>query len=508
MAGRVHNRRYGQAQEAGQGAGTRRRREEVTKKQEITPEQAYLEVARRDLATYVTLTHSTDDGKNATPPKHLIDLVIPAIIDDSLGHTLIVAPPGSVKTNTMIAACEWWLGNDPSQHIAYICDSNPRAVERSMSVRTVIEESPWYRTIFPNAQPNPKRGWSQDAWYLQRPNLGDKNATFFAAGMDGSILGIRLDRVILDDIWNQKIADSDIERQRALTKLEREIMTRLHPQRGRAIGICTRWGEGDFAEWAMEHGWHTLVIPAIDDEGESYWPQYFPRERLRCRNDEHLGQQCCIFRLIGSAAFDQQYMGEVLSAESALFKPHWWGSRPTPDKWDRGVIVIDTAGWDPGKPKNDPAALSAWLQTGNEFDVADVVQGRFTFNEVVQIAKNMKQAWRLPIVVEDVPWARPLIQLLQKEVHGIVPWNVQGRSKYNRAEAVAPAVEAGRVFLPPNAPWRDDWVKQHARFPHARHDDLVDNTSMALGYLDRGGFRKTAMQARERAGSWRRYALA
>lgn len=452
-------------------------------------------LARVDLAIFQTLVGRTDDGKAAVPPDHIRDIIIPAIEDDSLGHTLIVAPPGSVKTNTMIGACAWWLGRDPTQHVAYVCDTSTRGTERSLAVRAIIEESPEYRTVFPDTLPNPKRGWAQDAWYLQRPNVGDKNASFLSGGMDSSILGARIDRVILDDVWNQKIASSELEQQRAFTMLEKVVMTRLHPKRGRAIGICTRWGEGDFAAWAMEHGWHTIHIPAISEDKKSYWESYFPMSWLRCANDEHSGQQCCQFRKIGSAAFVQQYMGEVATNDNAIFKPEWWASYDgEKETWDRGVIVVDTAGWDAGSQTSDYAAMSVWLKDGEDYFVADVVEDRLSYIDVKKILKNLKHTWQLPILVEDVPWARPLIQDLQKEMAGIIAWKVQGRSKQNRAEAVASIVEAGRVFLPRKAPWRERWISQHTLFPYGKHDDLVDNTSMALGYMDRNAGRKRSVK--------------
>ena len=457
---------------------------------EPTEEQIAASLAREDLAIFISLVSRTDDGKAALPPRHLLDLVIPAIEDDSLGHTLIIAPPGSAKTNTMIGAAAWWLGRDPEQHVAYFCDNATRATERSLAVRSLIDESPAYRAIFPEAVPNPKRGWAGDSWYLERRNIADKNASFLSAGMDSSVLGARIDRAVLDDVWNQKIADSATEREKALTTLNKVLMTRMHPKRGRIVGICTRWGEDDFAQWAMDAGFHTIHIPAINEQGESYWQDYFPISRLRCENDQHSEGQCCIYRMIGSSAFTQQYMGEVTNADSAIFKPNWWAYYDGElEQWDRGVIVIDTAGWDAGSKTSDFAALSAWAKVGDDYYVLDVVEDRMSFPEVERAAMTMKLNWQLPILVEDVPWARPLIQALQKETAGVIPWKVQGRSKFNRAQSVSPIVEAGRVFLPRKAPWTARWVQQHAMFPHGRNDDLVDNTSMALGYLDRNAGR-------------------
>lgn len=451
-------------------------------------DEALLVAAREDLGTYLFLAHKTDDGDAALPPRHLYERVIPAIEDDSLGHTLIVAPPGSVKTNTMIGAAGWWLGRDPTMHIAYVCNTAPEAEKRAMAVRDIVEMSGVYKTIFPGVKPNPKRGWKQDAWYLERKNLADKNPSFVAFGVGGG-LGARLHRVILDDIADEDNQRTELQRQYVWKWLAETVMTRLHPEKGRAVMICTRWHEEDPAAFAYERGWTVVHIPALDEQGQSYWPEYFPTSYLACPNDEHPSGQCCMKKQLGSLGFARQYLGVVTNEDTAIFKRSWWGLYDErPDSCYAGAITVDTAGWDNQKQTGDFAVLSAWYTDGQErYYCDDVQRGRWSFNEVEQIAVNMRSEHRVPVVVEDVPWARPLIDRLKVVLgSGVIAWKVQGRSKQNRAESVAPLVEAGSVFLR-RAPWNGQFIEEHASFPHGKHDDQVDTTSMALMYLARNG---------------------
>jgi hypothetical protein len=46
--------------------------------------------------------------------------------------------------------------------------------------------------------------------------------------------------------------------------------------------------------------------------------------------------------------------------------------------------------------------------------------------------------------------------------------------------------EAGRVFLPADAPWLSDYIDELCAFPHGVHDDQVDATTQALNYLRQG----------------------
>jgi hypothetical protein len=62
------------------------------------------------------------------------------------------------------------------------------------------------------------------------------------------------------------------------------------------------------------------------------------------------------------------------------------------------------------------------------------------------------------------------------------------RDKRARAEAVTPMFEAGRVFLPADASWLNDFIDELATFPSGVHDDMVDSTTQALNHLREGPY--------------------
>lgn len=465
-----------------------------------TPEQletaAFVYAARESLEFYTALTHQIETGRQAIPPRHIQDIFIPAIMDDSLGHTLIVAPPGSAKTNTMIAACEWWLGDDPSLHVAYICNRHDDAVERSMVVRTVIEFDEKYRAIFPDVKPNKQMGWAQDAWYLERSVKTDKNPSFVAAGVGDAIVGRRLDRVILDDIADEDNMRTELQRKSVINYLERQLLTRFEGSRiGRAIMICTRWHEDDPAAWAISQGWHTIVLPAISDESESYWPEQRPAEKLACPDDQHRPGPCCMKKQLGSLGFAQQYMGIVVSEDSAIFRREWWQRyRVIPQKADVGGIFVDLAHEE--KKSADETVIAPVCTDGvNAYWHRDLIHGRMQFPEVERAILDARARHSYPIYIEETPGSKPLIQRLSRQVKGVIPWRIEGRSKQARAEAVSPYVEAGNCFLPENAEWVGEFIDQHAQFPLAKHDDFVDTTTMCLIRFMRGGSRRQRMPA-------------
>ena len=225
---------------------------------------ADLEAARKSLAAYLPLVFLTDEGLPAVAPHHIAEQVIPVLEDDSLGHTLIVAPPGAAKTNTMIAAASWWLGQDPRQHVGFFSNTDRQAYRRSVAVRDVISQSPVYGRLFPGVHPDRAKGWAEFEWYLERANVGDKDASYMAGGVGSPILGARLDRAILDDIADEENMATEYQREKVVRWLEKTLMTRLTPG-ARVVKICTRWHEQDPAAWAISRGWHVVHIKAIDD---------------------------------------------------------------------------------------------------------------------------------------------------------------------------------------------------------------------------------------------------
>ena len=93
------------------------------------------------------------------------------------------------------------------------------------------------------------RGWAQDEWYLQRKNIGDKNASFFSAGMDGSILGNRVDRWVLDDVWNEYQATINIQNAQRQKLIDLLTFSVTNP-----VETVPQGGAGSDFEEASEYG--------------------------------------------------------------------------------------------------------------------------------------------------------------------------------------------------------------------------------------------------------------
>ncbi len=88
-------------------------------------------------------------------------------------------------------------------------------------------------------------------------------------------------------------------------------------------------------------------------------------------------------------------------------------------------------------------------------------------------------------MIEDKASGTALIQELKYEgVYGIECYQPQpGSDKFMRFAAQAIKFESGRVYLPSQAHWLNEYVREITGFPGSKHDDQVDSTSQALDYL-------------------------
>ncbi|MFD2271476.1 phage terminase large subunit [Undibacterium arcticum] len=91
------------------------------------------------------------------------------------------------------------------------------------------------------------------------------------------------------------------------------------------------------------------------------------------------------------------------------------------------------------------------------------------------------------ILIEDKASGTPLIQDLRRDglsnIKGVIP----NGDKVMRMNAQTAQFEGGFVVLPTKAHWLDAFVTELTSFPKGKHDDQVDSTSQALGWIQTDG---------------------
>jgi len=94
-------------------------------------------------------------------------------------------------------------------------------------------------------------------------------------------------------------------------------------------------------------------------------------------------------------------------------------------------------------------------------------------------------AWRpSQVVIEDKSSGSSAIQYIRKFTQIPVLAVNPTKDKVLRAIEATPYVRAKKVFLPRNAPWLKEFLKEHNEFPNAAHDDQVDTLGMMVNHTN------------------------
>jgi predicted phage terminase large subunit-like protein len=325
-----------------------------------------------------------------------------------------------------------------------------------------------------------------------------------AAGVGGSMTGFGAHLLDIDDpIKGRAEADSETMRESAWEWYTEVARTRLM-KGARQLFTTTRWHEDDVAGRILDSGgasdWTILELPlfaicatcgkydgscghdALDAIGRKPGELLAPKLGLPVPSVAK-GE-------ITSRGFFALYQQRPQAEDGSVFRKTWFEQRyqyGNPPEFTRRVAWLDGA-WKDGV-QNDRSALSHWgVDEKGEKYLIDAWAGRFEYPDLRALVIEWYEYNRPEaLLVEDAASGTPLIQELRRSTNipiiGIPPRG----SKIARAEAVTPQLESGRVHLPDGAPWLEEWIQEHLKFPVAAHDDWVDCTSGALGYLAGGG---------------------
>lgn len=220
--------------------------------------------------------------------------------------------------------CAWLLARQPELRILVLSAEAALATKLTRNVRRIIERHPLIKHLLPGR----REQWASDQLTVRR-RLHLRDPSLLARGIGGNITGSRADVVICDDVEVPNTSDS-AEKRAELRERLREIGFVLVPG-GTQLYIGTphsyysiyadepRTEIGETAPFL--EGFSRLVLPLLDDEGHSRWPERFTPEAIEALRAE-----------AGPARFRSQML---------LLPTHSHEQRLDPDRLVRYAAEID-----------------------------------------------------------------------------------------------------------------------------------------------------------------------
>ncbi len=459
--------------------------------------------ARKQYATPGLLAAAIERGTVQTPALELIDSVLVDVAEGRDDRVIISMPPQEGKSTRVTTTTPlWMLLRNPDLRIAIASYGQDLAEEFGQAIRDLVTgNSGDDGTLDLGLRIAPDNGAAR-RWKLDGHRGGVRSV-----GLTSGLTGRPVDVLFIDDpIKSQDDADSEVWRDRVWNWWRTVGSTRLAPG-APVILVLTRWHEDDLAGRLLKaedgHRWRVINIPALADhdpaKGQSDPLGRKPGQWLTSARGRTDTQWAEIRIQAGSRAFTSLYQGRPSPDKGNVWLRQWWRRYSVPlwsqhpdiaaaylvHECDEVLISADMAFKD--TKGSDYVAIGVWVRRAAQVYLVDQIRKRLSFTETLTAFQALCAKWPQATVkvVEDKANGTAVIDSLRKKIPGIIAVS-PSESKYARATAVAPFIEAGNVLLPDAEIAMFDteaYIDEAAAFPRVAHDDQVDETSQALARL-------------------------
>lgn len=454
-------------------------------------------------ATPGQLAAAIDPSTVQTPALDLIDEAVAWAYSTPGARLVVSMPPQEGKSSRVTKTGSLWaLIRNPALRVGITSYAQSLADGFGRDIRNWI-------TSFSGDEGTLDLGLkiAPDYGSARRWQLAGHRGGVVCAGIGSGLTGKPLDALVIDDPFADKEqADSEVYRARVWGWWQSVGAPRLAPG-APAVVICTRWHEDDLVGRLLKaedgHRWRVINIPALADhdpaKGQSDPLGREPGEWLASARRRTAADWEQIRIQAGTRVFAALYQGRPSPDQGNVWLRQWWrryreplwSQHPTiPGAYfvhgcDEVVMSWDMAFKD--TKSSDFVVGQVWARRGPDVFLLDQVHKRLSFTGTLTAFLALVNRWPQATrkLVEDKANGTAVLSSLKSKISGIVGITPT-ESKYARASAVAPFIEAGNAFLPaPEIALFDAeaLVDEAAGFPNAAHDDQVDATSQALAEL-------------------------
>lgn len=439
-----------------------------------------------------------------------------AVTEGVIRRLLINVPPGmskSMLTGVFWQAWEWGPLGRP--YIRVIAASYQLQIaERDAIKLKRLVRSKWYQDRWGEGAPEPAPGVRDRRVFIgdidRNDNFNTTQTGFRLAKPSTSLTGERGDRLIFDDPHSVETAESETERGKVTRTFRESVQTRLNnPDVSAIVVIMQRLHEDDVSGLILEQdmGYEHLMLPMRfeadrkcvtcifedprTEDGELLFPERFSPKAV-----DELEHNMTVFAVAGQLQQRPEPRGGGIIKraywrvwDDAAAEREGYSAKAFP-KLDVTVVSVDTAYTE--KEENDPSACTVWGLWRDRRSMPRLMlmygwADRLELNALLEkIELTCKRYHATTLLIEAKASGISVAQEIRRR-NADAPWatrliDPKNKDKVARAYAIQGIFENGMVYTPDRV-WADRVISQAATFPKGKHDDLVDTTTQAIGWM-------------------------
>lgn len=313
-----------------------------------------------------------------------------------------------------------------------------------------------------------------------------------SVGVGGSLTGKGANLILVDDpIKNDAEANSQYQRDTLYEWFKATLFTRLEPS-GKIIIIMTRWHSDDLTGKLINDNpsnWQLFSLPAISISNGKEKPLWEERFELNALKD--------IKKSIGTYWFNALYMQEPELNSGNIFNTtelNYYEFKEQLIRTNEITIMISNLLLfqvvDLAITSNINSDFTVILSFGVDKEsniyILNVVREKVKSIKISDFILNQYMIFKpQQIGIESVQFQSIISDTLLS--HGVpVKKLYPNKDKVSRALPMAALLDAGKIFLPKNSSWNNDFMHELKSFPFGKHDDQVDCFSYIYEFINKG----------------------
>lgn len=345
----------------------------------------------------------------------------------------------------------WELGRDPNTRVVIVSNTSGQAIKITRAIAGYLERSAELREVFPNLKPSPGGPWTNTQLTVVRKG-SPKDPSVQATGVHGSIVGARIDLLILDDLLDYENTRTPAQRDDVWHWVHSTLFGRLTAN-ARVVCVGNAYHRDDMLHrLERSPAWQTRRYPVVADDGTPSWPDRWPLERIT-RKREELGplefarQMLCRARDDNEARFKREWVDLCLERGNGRQLQHALATIPS------GCAVY--TGVDLAVQQHASADLTAFttilVHPNGDRELLNIETGRLAGPDIVRKIQEIHHRYQGIFFVENNAAQDFILQFLRAGTAVPVRPFTTGRNKVHPEfgiESLAAELAAGKWLLP------------------------------------------------------------